>query len=335
MYPRCYYGSERSHRPCFKLVAFMRAASLPMAPARNCMMLCISVMCFSITTARLFTHDDARRPRSLFMFEGPKRQRNTVIEAINKLKLSKHFDYVKEDPTTTQTYDIASPFNLPPLDSLAPIPLPENTPPFCVYPPFTPQPPTTTIPTPTIYPLPPPPPPASYMTPIFPIPNPPDIIPSPPSNFPSPPESVPSPPESGLTPPIYIPSPPGYVPRPPIGFVPSPPIFLPPIVFPPPSMAPPPYTAAVSPLWCIAKPTVPELIIQEAIDYACGSGADCGSIQPNGPCFLPDTLFAHASYAFNSYWQRTKAIGGTCDFGGTAMLVTVDPSFDGCHFIYY
>jgi DNA-directed RNA polymerase II subunit RPB1 len=37
-------------------------------------------------------------------------------------------------------------------------------------------------------------------------------------------------------------------------------------------------------------------------------------------------MLAHASYAFNSYWQRTKANGATCDFGGTAMLITKDPS---------
>ncbi|KAM1350357.1 hypothetical protein ACFX2F_004318 [Malus domestica] len=62
------------------------------------------------------------------------------------------------------------------------------------------------------------------------------------------------------------------------------------------------------------------------MNYACGSGADCASIQPNGSCFMPDTLFAHASYDFNSHWQRTKVAGGTCSYGRTAMLVTVDPS---------
>jgi hypothetical protein len=67
-------------------------------------------------------------------------------------------------------------------------------------------------------------------------------------------------------------------------------------------------------------------VVQTAMDYACGSGADCGMAAPGGPCYLPATLVKHASYAFNSYWQRTKAAGGTCDFAGAAMLVTRDPS---------
>ncbi|MBA0845493.1 hypothetical protein Goarm_022841, partial [Gossypium armourianum] len=61
------------------------------------------------------------------------------------------------------------------------------------------------------------------------------------------------------------------------------------------------------------------------MDYACGSGGNCKAIQPNEPCFQPNTLISHASFAFNSYWLNTKGNGGTCDFGGTAMLVTVDP----------
>jgi hypothetical protein len=79
-------------------------------------------------------------------------------------------------------------------------------------------------------------------------------------------------------------------------------------------------------MWCVANPKVASAVVQTAMDYACGSGADCGAAAPGGPCYLPDTLTAHASYAFNSYWQRTKAAGGTCDFAGAAMLVTRDPS---------
>lgn len=155
------------------------------------------------------------------------------------------------------------------------------------------------------------------------------------------PSPVPRPPHSIFGPPsprnIVTPTPPPspYSSSPP-KHVPSPPplVYLPPVVFPPPPSPsahrkkPPQYA-----LWCVAKPTVPDPIIQEAMDYACGSGADCKSIQPNGLCFQPNTLLAHASYAFNSYWQNTKIGGGTCDFGGTAMLVTVDPSYDKCNFM--
>ncbi|GLT53284.1 hypothetical protein SLA2020_265670 [Shorea laevis] len=140
------------------------------------------------------------------------------------------------------------------------------------------------------------------------------------------PGNMPSPPEFERSPPGSFPGTPPYGPSPPNNFRPSPPIYLPPVVFPPPSGPPPAHKKPQNRAWCVAKPTVPDPIIQEAMDYACGTGADCKSIQPDGSCYRPDGLLAHASYAFNSYWQNTKVGGGTCDFGGTAMLVTVDPS---------
>ncbi|KAK4716380.1 hypothetical protein R3W88_014718 [Solanum pinnatisectum] len=100
------------------------------------------------------------------------------------------------------------------------------------------------------------------------------------------------------------------------------------------SSSPPPSKKPENAVWCVAKPTVPADLIQQALDYACGSGAGCDAIQPNGACYQPTTLLSHASYAFNSYWQKKKQGGGTCDFGGTAMLVTVDPSYDQCRFTY-
>lgn len=85
--------------------------------------------------------------------------------------------------------------------------------------------------------------------------------------------------------------------------------------------------------WCVAKPSVPAETLQEALDYACGEGnVDCEAIKQDGSCFYPDNLVAHASYAFNTYWQSTKRNGGTCGFGGTAMLITSDPSYGHCRF---
>ncbi|KAG8649091.1 hypothetical protein MANES_08G067900v8 [Manihot esculenta] len=165
------------------------------------------------------------------------------------------------------------------------------------------------------------------------IPTPPFTVVSPPpsSNFP-----IKSPPNNFAIPPMYTPiarppeyelNPPSIPPRPHYHGL-SPPIYQPPLVHPPITAfpSPPPHKKPKFAVWCVAKPTLPEPIIQAALDYACGSGADCKSIQPNGLCFQPNNLVAHASYAFNSYWQKKKIAGGTCDFGGTAMLVTVDPS---------
>ncbi|KAG6663107.1 glucan endo-1,3-beta-glucosidase 1-like [Carya illinoinensis] len=102
----------------------------------------------------------------------------------------------------------------------------------------------------------------------------------------------------------------------------------------PSTSAPEPETAGIQKLWCVAKPSIPAATLQVAMDYACGEGgAACEEIQPNGNCYHPDTVVAHASYAFNSYWQKNKRNGGACSFGGTAMLINTDPSSPHCRFV--
>jgi hypothetical protein len=80
--------------------------------------------------------------------------------------------------------------------------------------------------------------------------------------------------------------------------------------------------------WCIARSGASEKALQAALDYACGpaGGADCAPIQPSGLCYLPNTLAAHASYAFNSVFQRSRAAPGACNFAGTATTTLTDPS---------
>ncbi|XP_077229206.1 PLASMODESMATA CALLOSE-BINDING PROTEIN 2-like [Tasmannia lanceolata] len=82
--------------------------------------------------------------------------------------------------------------------------------------------------------------------------------------------------------------------------------------------------------WCVCRSNVTEKALQTALDYACWAGADCTPIQANGLCYLPNTLQAHASYAFNSYYQRKAMAPGSCDFSGTASVSMTDPSYGSC-----
>lgn len=84
--------------------------------------------------------------------------------------------------------------------------------------------------------------------------------------------------------------------------------------------------------WCVAKNGVSETAIQQALDYACGiGGADCSLIQQGASCYNPNTLQNHASFAFNSYYQKNPS-PTSCDFGGTAMIVNTNPSTGSCVF---
>lgn len=79
--------------------------------------------------------------------------------------------------------------------------------------------------------------------------------------------------------------------------------------------------------WCVAKTNVPEKSLQTALDYACGlGGADCKAILNGGACYSPNTVVGHASYAFNSYYQKNNMAPGSCDFGGNAMITQTNPS---------
>nr|KYP57030.1 Glucan endo-1,3-beta-glucosidase 1 [Cajanus cajan] len=83
--------------------------------------------------------------------------------------------------------------------------------------------------------------------------------------------------------------------------------------------------------WCVAKIGANEEALQTALDSACGGGgADCAPIQPDGLCYIPNTLQAHASYAFNTFYQRNARAPDACLFSGTSTIAQTDPSYGSC-----
>ncbi|KAH9610217.1 hypothetical protein KSS87_001936 [Heliosperma pusillum] len=86
-------------------------------------------------------------------------------------------------------------------------------------------------------------------------------------------------------------------------------------------------TAYSSGQYCLCKPgsAAPDPY-QKVINYACGNGANCGPIQPNGLCYQANNIQAICSYAANSYYQNEKSLGATCDFGGVAVISPTLPS---------
>lgn len=87
--------------------------------------------------------------------------------------------------------------------------------------------------------------------------------------------------------------------------------------------------------WCVASPSASQTALQVALDYACGyGGVDCSAIQKGGSCFNPDTVRDHASYAFNSYYQKNP-VRTSCDFGGAATITNTDPSKVSCSYFKF
>ncbi|KAF5472558.1 hypothetical protein F2P56_009269 [Juglans regia] len=83
--------------------------------------------------------------------------------------------------------------------------------------------------------------------------------------------------------------------------------------------------------WCVALAGVPQVDLQDALDWACGLGmVDCKEIQQGGKCFEPETLLSHASYAFNNYYQQNGNSDIACNFGGTAAVTKNNPSYGKC-----
>lgn len=87
-------------------------------------------------------------------------------------------------------------------------------------------------------------------------------------------------------------------------------------------------------VFCVANSSAPAIALKQGLDWACGPGsANCSAIQPGQPCYDSNNIAAVASYAYNDYYHRTQANGGTCNFNNTAMITTTDPSKFHCYLL--
>ncbi|CAK8560200.1 unnamed protein product [Lathyrus sativus] len=86
-------------------------------------------------------------------------------------------------------------------------------------------------------------------------------------------------------------------------------------------------------VWCVVAEGANETAVVEALSYACLQGNQtCDSVQPGKPCFKPDSVMGHASFAFSSYWAQFRHVGGTCNFNGLATQTAKDPSYGSCKY---
>ncbi|KAI3910676.1 hypothetical protein MKW92_004277 [Papaver armeniacum] len=83
--------------------------------------------------------------------------------------------------------------------------------------------------------------------------------------------------------------------------------------------------------YCVARDGADQKMLQAALDWACGQGkVDCSAMLQGQPCYEPDTVAAHATYAFDTYYHENGMGPGTCDFNGVASITTTNPSHGTC-----
>ncbi|KAB2617500.1 glucan endo-1,3-beta-glucosidase 2-like [Pyrus ussuriensis x Pyrus communis] len=85
--------------------------------------------------------------------------------------------------------------------------------------------------------------------------------------------------------------------------------------------------------FCTIKDGADPKMLQAALDWACGPGkVDCSALLQGQPCYEPDDVAAHATYAFDTYYHQMGMTSASCDFNGVATITTTDPSHGSCIF---
>lgn len=82
--------------------------------------------------------------------------------------------------------------------------------------------------------------------------------------------------------------------------------------------------------WCVAKQEATITQLQANIDWVCSQGIDCKPISPGGICFDNNNIKTRSSFVMNAYYQSKGYSDNTCDFRGSGMVTTTNPSTSTC-----
>ncbi|EOA28895.1 hypothetical protein CARUB_v10025141mg [Capsella rubella] len=83
--------------------------------------------------------------------------------------------------------------------------------------------------------------------------------------------------------------------------------------------------------WCVAKQDATDTKLQANIDWVCSQGIDCKPISPGGVCFDNNNMKSRSSYIMNAYYQSKGGPDDACNFSGTGMFTTNNPSTSTCN----
>lgn len=78
-------------------------------------------------------------------------------------------------------------------------------------------------------------------------------------------------------------------------------------------------------VWCLVKDGADVYDVQSALNWTCAR-INCGPTNVGGSCYIPNTIWAHASWAFNAYYNSMNGAQDSCNFSGTAYVSSSDPS---------
>ena len=78
-------------------------------------------------------------------------------------------------------------------------------------------------------------------------------------------------------------------------------------------------------VWCVVRTNADVNAVQAALNWACAQ-INCAPTYVGGTCFIPNTIWAHSSWAFNAYYNSMNGAPDACNFSGTAYVTSNDPS---------